>query len=129
MRWDGTAEDLPDGIDGAIARGFDEGGVDALCALVIMVPRDVQSRRVSGLAVDALRELARTHGFSSVMRITGTVAEWEEWVGMPFPDSSGEHWFPHASRPCRSTATRTQGATGSRTSGCTTASRGRRACG
>ena len=25
VRWDGTIEDLPAGIDGAIARGFDEG--------------------------------------------------------------------------------------------------------
>jgi hypothetical protein len=146
LRWDGSVDDLPAGIDGAIARGFDEDGADALCALVIMVPRDVQSRGVSGLAVDALRELARRHGFASViapvrpswkeryplvpieryatwrredgllfdpwmrvherrgasvlraephsLRITGTVAEWEEWVGMPFPES-GEHWFPH----------------------------------
>jgi len=33
--WDGTLEDLPAGIDGAIARGFDEAGATAFCALVI----------------------------------------------------------------------------------------------
>jgi hypothetical protein len=27
------------------------------------------------------------------MRISGTVAEWEEWVGMPFPES-GDYVFP-----------------------------------
>jgi len=41
LRWDGTLEDLPAGIDGAIARGFDEGSANVLCALVIMVPRVV----------------------------------------------------------------------------------------
>src|SRR5207248_11143017 len=67
VRWDGTVDGLPAGIDGAIARGFDEGGANTLCALVIMVPRDLQSRGVSGLAVDALRELAQRNGFASVI--------------------------------------------------------------
>jgi hypothetical protein len=43
LRWDGTLQDLPGGIDGAIARGFDEGGANVLCALVIMVPGRVGS--------------------------------------------------------------------------------------
>ena len=38
VRWDGTVEDLPAGIDGAIARGFDEEGADVLCAMLIVVP-------------------------------------------------------------------------------------------
>ena len=37
-------DDLPAGIDGAIARGFGEGGANVLCVLVIMVPRDTQGR-------------------------------------------------------------------------------------
>jgi GNAT superfamily N-acetyltransferase len=37
VRWDGTVADLPAGIDGAIARGFEEPGVNALCALLIAV--------------------------------------------------------------------------------------------
>jgi len=53
VRWDGTIEDLPAGIDGAIARGFDEGGANALCALVIMVPSGVQSRGLSAAKVKA----------------------------------------------------------------------------
>ena len=145
VRWDGTVDDLPAGIDGAIARGFDEGGANALCALVIMVPRDLQSRGLSAAAVGAMRDVAVEHGLGSLiapvrpswkeryplapieryaawrradgllfdpwmrvherlgatvlkpeprsLRITGTVAEWEEWTRMSFPES-GEHWFP-----------------------------------
>jgi hypothetical protein len=61
VRWDGTVEGLPAGIDGAIARGFDEPGANVLCALVVMVPRDRQSQGMSALAVRAMRELAARH--------------------------------------------------------------------
>jgi hypothetical protein len=67
IRWDGTIEDLPAGIDGAIARGFDEGHANALCALVIMVPRDLQSRGLSAKAVSAMGEIARRHGLGSLI--------------------------------------------------------------
>ena len=67
VRWDGTVDDLPAGIDGAIARGFDEAGANVLCALVIMVPRDLQSRGLSSLAVQAMSELARRHGLESLI--------------------------------------------------------------
>ncbi len=50
IRWDGTVEDLPAGIDGAIARGFDEGDANVLCALVIMIPPPLQGHGVSGRA-------------------------------------------------------------------------------
>jgi hypothetical protein len=145
IRWDGTVDDLPDGIDGAIARGFDEGGANVLCAMVIMVPRDVQSRGVSAAALAAMRDIAERNGLESLiapvrpnwkeryplapieryaawrrddgllfdpwlrvherlgatilktephsLRITGTVAEWEEWVGLAFPES-GDYVFP-----------------------------------
>jgi hypothetical protein len=145
LRWDRTVDDLPAGIDGAIVRGFDGDGANTLCALVIMVPRDLQSRGLSAAAVEAMRDVARSHGFGSViapvrpswkeryplvpieryaawrradgllfdpwmrvherlgatvlkpeprsLRITGTVAEWEQWTQMAFPES-GEHWFP-----------------------------------
>jgi hypothetical protein len=146
IRWDGTVDDLPPGIDGAIARGFDERGANVLCALVIMVPRDVQSRGVSAAALTAMRDLAARHRLDALiapvrpnwkeryplvaieryaqwrradgllfdpwlrvherlgatilqpepqsLRITGTIGEWEDWVGMPFPES-GDYWFPH----------------------------------
>jgi GNAT superfamily N-acetyltransferase len=150
LRWDGTVGDLPEGIDGAIRRGFEEGGATALCALVIMVPKSLQRRGVSAKAVEAMVEIARCHGFAHViapvrpsfkerypltpieryaawrredgllfdpwmrvherqgaavlkpephsLRITGTVSEWEEWVGMEFPQS-GEYVFPHGLAP------------------------------
>src|SRR5438128_1303424 len=57
LHWDDTVEDLPAGIDGAIARGFDEGGANVLCALVIMIPRDLQGRGLSGAALQAMGAL------------------------------------------------------------------------
>jgi hypothetical protein len=145
VRWDGSVEDLPAGIDGAIARGFDEAGANALCAMVIMVPRALQGRGLSKIAAEAMRTLARRHGLTALiapvrpswkeryplvpieryaawrrtdgflfdpwmrvhervggtvlkpeprsLRITGTVAEWEEWTQMAFPES-GDYWFP-----------------------------------
>src|SRR5262245_60898019 len=35
LRWGGGVSDLPAGIDGAIARGFEEGGANVLCAMLI----------------------------------------------------------------------------------------------
>jgi GNAT superfamily N-acetyltransferase len=67
VRWDGRIEDLPAGIDGAIARGFDEGGANVLCALVIMVPRDRQGRGVSAAAVKAMLELVRRHRLEALI--------------------------------------------------------------
>lgn len=145
VRWDGTVEDLPDGIDGAIARAFDEGGANTLCAMVIMVPRSVQSRGASRVALEAMAAIAREHGLGALiapvrpnwkerypltpieryatwrrddgllfdpwmrtherlgadvlkpepnsLRITATVGEWEERVGMSFPET-GEYVFP-----------------------------------
>jgi hypothetical protein len=145
VRWNGTVGDLPAGIDGAIARGFDEHDANVLCALVIMVPRDVQGRGTSGLALRAMVDIARRHRLEALiapvrpswkdryplvpikryarwrradgllfdpwmrvherlgaailkteprsLRITGTVAKWEEWTGMSFPEN-GEYWFP-----------------------------------
>ena len=145
VRWDGTVDDLPAGIDGAIARGSDESGANVLCALVIMIPRDLQGQGLSTRAVEAMLELAHQHGLDSLiapvrpswkeryplvpierysawrrgdgllfdpwmrvherlgatvlkpephsLRITGTVADWEEWTGIAFPESDA-YWFP-----------------------------------
>jgi hypothetical protein len=67
VRWDGSVNDLPVGIDGAIARGFDEAEANVLCALVIMVPRDTQGRGVSAVGVKAMGEIARRHGLRSLI--------------------------------------------------------------
>jgi GNAT superfamily N-acetyltransferase len=145
VRWDGTLEDLPAGIDGAISRGFDEGGGNVLCALVVMVPPGLQGRGHSGRALAAMVDLARKHGMEALiapvrpswkdryplvpieryaawrredglhfdpwlraherlggevlkaeprsLRISGTVAQWEQWTGLAFPES-GEYVFP-----------------------------------
>jgi hypothetical protein len=145
LRWDGTIDDLPAGIDGAIARGFDEGGTNTLCALVIMIPRSLQGGGLSSVALRGMLEIARRHGLTGLiapvrpswkeryplapieryagwrradgllfdpwmrvherlgatvlkpeprsLRITGSVAEWEHWTEMIFPES-GEYWFP-----------------------------------
>jgi GNAT superfamily N-acetyltransferase len=145
IRWDGTVDDIPAGIDGAITRGFEEDGANVLCALVIMVPAAHQGRGISPLAVRAMNEVARQRDLSRLiapvrpnwkerypltpieryaswrrpdglpfdpwmrvherlgarvlkcephsLRITGSVAEWEEWTGMSFPES-GCYWFP-----------------------------------
>ena len=145
VRWDGSVGDLPDGIDGAIMRGFDDAAANVLCAMVIAIPRQRQGLGVSAAVLRAMRELARGHGLAAViapvrptwkeryplvpiqqyaqwrrpdgllfdpwmrvherlgasvlrpeprsLRITGTVAEWEEWTQMVFPQS-GAYWFP-----------------------------------
>jgi hypothetical protein len=67
VRWDGSVDDLPAGIDGAIARGFDEGGANVLCALVIMVPRPLQARGLSPFVVQAMAELARRQGLEELI--------------------------------------------------------------
>lgn len=145
VRWDGTVGDLPAGIDGAIARGFDEGEANVLCAMVIMIPRDLRGRGLSTAALRAMLALARQHNLQALiapvrpswkehyplvpieryaawrrpdgllfdpwmraherigatvlkpeprsMRITGNIAEWEQWTRMAFPES-GDYWFP-----------------------------------
>jgi hypothetical protein len=67
VRWNGTVEDLPDGIDGAIARGFDEGGANVLCALVIMVPAALQGRGLSRRALEGMIEIARKHDLGALI--------------------------------------------------------------
>ena len=145
VHWGGTVGGLPAGIDGAIKRGFDEGGANALCAMLIAIPPKHQGRGLSPVALAAMSELAGRHGFGSLiapvrpnwkeryplvpieryttwrradgllfdpwlrvheragatvlkpeprsLRVTGTVAEWEEWTEMAFPESGG-YWFP-----------------------------------
>ena len=67
VRWDGTIDDLPAGIDGAIARGFEEGGANVLCALLVAVARDAQGRGLSAAALEGMADLARRHGLGSLI--------------------------------------------------------------
>ena len=150
VRWNGTLEDLPAGIDGAIARGLDEEGANVLCAMVIQIPRSLQGRGLSAFALGAMADIGRANGFESLiapvrpswkdryplipieqytewrrddgllfdpwlrvheragavvlrpepesLRITGATAEWEEWVGMRFPED-GLYTFPGGLAP------------------------------
>lgn len=154
LRWDGTVDGLPAGIDGAISGGFRlaEAGEppNALSAMAIEVPPAQQGRGLSRVMIEAMAGIARAHGLANLiapvrpswkeryplmpieryvawtradglpfdpwirvharlggeilrpepesLRITGTVAEWEKWVGMEFPES-GEYVFPHGLAP------------------------------
>jgi GNAT superfamily N-acetyltransferase len=145
LRWDGSIEDLPDGIDGAVQRGFDEGDANTLCALLVEVAPGAQGRGVSRVGLEAMGRIARSNGLGALiapvrpnwkeryplvpieryaawrredgllfdpwmrvherlgarvlkpeprsLRITGSVAEWEEWTEMAFPEP-GEYVFP-----------------------------------
>jgi hypothetical protein len=97
VRWDGTAEDLPPGIDGAIARGFEEAQATVLCALIAAVPRGRQGRGLSRVAVEAMRELAGRHGLSALIAPVRPswkeryplvpierYATWRRWDGLLF---------------------------------------------
>jgi GNAT superfamily N-acetyltransferase len=146
VRWDGSIDDLPGGIDGAISRAFEQPGGDVLCAMLITVREAFQGRGLSSVALRAMRDLAGGHGFRALiapvrpswkeryplvpierycgwtrpdgllfdpwmrvheragatilkpeprsLRITGTLADWETWTGLQFPES-GSYWFPH----------------------------------
>jgi hypothetical protein len=145
LRWSGSLDDLPAGIDGAIVRGFENQDANTLCAMVICVPRGLHGASVSSAALRAMRDLAMAHGYANLLapvrpswkeryplvpieqyatwqrsdgllfdpwlrtherlgarvlraepkslRITGTVAEWEDRTRMAFPES-GTYWFP-----------------------------------
>jgi hypothetical protein len=97
LRWDGTVDGLPAGIDGAIARGFDVAGANVLCALVIMIPRGLQGRGLSKLGVEAMAEIARRHGLEALIAPVRPnlkeryplvpierYAEWRRADGLPF---------------------------------------------
>jgi hypothetical protein len=67
VRWDGSVSDLPAGIDGAIARGFDEDDANVLCAMLIAIPRKHQGRALSPIAVAAMHQLAVRHGLTALI--------------------------------------------------------------
>jgi GNAT superfamily N-acetyltransferase len=69
LRWDGGVDDLPAGIDGAIARGFEGGGANVLCAMLIAIPPSFQGRGLSPVALQAMRELAHRHGLIALIAL------------------------------------------------------------
>jgi GNAT superfamily N-acetyltransferase len=151
IRWDGTAQDLPDGYDQALTRAVTghETSVppDTLCILAAVVRPDRQGGGLAGRALTALRERAAAAGLQRViapvrpplksrypltsmenfarwtrpdglhldpwvrthqrlgatilgpaplsMTVTGTVADWEDWASMAFPET-GQYVVPGA---------------------------------
>ncbi len=143
LAWDGTAEGLPEGWDGALEVGFQDyeqgRAPTALCGLSIVVSPKAQGQGLSELMVRAMKDIAAADGFEQLiipvrpslksrhpfvpmeeyihwqrpdgspfdawprihqrmgaeilsiaprsMVVTGTVAQWEEWTGMHFPES------------------------------------------
>ena len=65
--WDGTVDDLPAGIDGAIVRGFEGPVANTLCALIAQVTPKRQGEGVSRLVLEAMIELGRAHGLRAVI--------------------------------------------------------------
>jgi hypothetical protein len=70
------------------------------------IERYVQWRRDDGQLLDPWMRIHERLGgrigpaLPRSLRITGTVAEWEAWTGMVFPDG-GEYVFPHGLAPVR----------------------------
>ena len=66
--WDGSDADLPSGWDEAFLRAFESGREPTvLCALAISVRPDQQGRRLSGTALNAMREAAAEHGLRELI--------------------------------------------------------------
>jgi hypothetical protein len=66
-RWDGTMDDLPEGMDEAILRAFDGGGTNVLCALLIAIPRSYRGKSVSSDALRGMVDIARRHGLEPLI--------------------------------------------------------------
>jgi GNAT superfamily N-acetyltransferase len=68
LRWDGSLDDLPAGIDDAGRRGVeDPGRANALCALAAEVAVDRQGRGLSRLVIEAMAAVARRAGLAPLV--------------------------------------------------------------
>jgi len=68
LRWDGTLQDLPPGIDAAGLRALDEPDkVTALSALSAEVDRAYQGQHLSGLVLRAMGDVARSAGLAPLL--------------------------------------------------------------
>jgi hypothetical protein len=66
VRWDGSVEGLPEGIDGAIS-GAARDGATTLCALAAEVAPARQGGGLSARVLEAMREVARAHGLGDLI--------------------------------------------------------------
>ena len=66
---------------------------------LVPIERYAQWRRLDGVLFDPWMRVHERLGAVVIkpeprsLRITGSVAEWENWTGMAFPES-GDYWFP-----------------------------------
>jgi len=66
---------------------------------LVPIERYARWRRADGMAFDPWMRVHERLGATILkpepqsLRITGTIAEWEKWTGMTFPET-GEYWFP-----------------------------------
>jgi GNAT superfamily N-acetyltransferase len=68
LRWDGSLDDLPSGIDEAGRRAIeDTGRANALCALAAEVDVDHQRRGLSRLVIEAMAAVARRAGLAPLV--------------------------------------------------------------
>jgi GNAT superfamily N-acetyltransferase len=70
FRWDGTWEDLPDGVDGVVRRVLERGAggePTTLSALVAVVDPRYQGRGLSALIIEGMRGLAAEHGLDALV--------------------------------------------------------------
>ena len=66
FRWDGSFEDLPNGVDGVVRRVFDSGGEPTtLSALVAVVDPRYQGRGLSSLIIEGMRGVVAEHGLDA----------------------------------------------------------------
>lgn len=101
LDWDGTVERLPEGIDGAVERGFDledrKGAPNTLCALAAVVVPAHRDRRLSREVILAMRRLAADRGLHDLLAPirpslkhrypTVPIEEYTRWTradGLPF---------------------------------------------
>jgi GNAT superfamily N-acetyltransferase len=141
FRWDGSLEDLPDGVEGVFDRVFEQDGGEptTLSAVVAVVDPRHRGRGLSPLIIGGMRAVAARYELDALvapvrptlkarypltpidryaawrraggelfdpwlrvherlgaeilgicpgsMLVEGTVAEWEEWTELAFPDS------------------------------------------
>jgi hypothetical protein len=79
VRWDGTVDGLPGGVDDAVEHGaaLADGQANTLCAIVAVLDRSVQGQGLSGLVIDAMRAAAAAGGLDCLIApVRPTLKDW-----------------------------------------------------
>jgi hypothetical protein len=93
IRWDGTVQGLPAGIDGAFEAAFAGEEPNTLCAMAIEIVPAHQSRRLSVPMLEQLRAIAARERFGSLL--APLRPSWKE----RYPLTPIERVFPHGLAP------------------------------